>query len=510
MTMQPYTGPVEGVLRSDELEVLRDLMAVVEAAEDKPVKLTKSGVPPKPLWSGINDRLLWQDPKGVLHDWDEVDQVRFVYLLAVQLGLVLHDVERNVLAWPGAERFFLASPMRRAAMLRAAYVELQDWDERYDARNEHGHRLHFGQTFRRDFLLGPDELRRAVFAVLATAQPDQWYTADELAITLTAEEPSLLVAEDDDPPDVDEGAAHPEVLRFVNYWLVQIAARFGWVHLARTPEVSIDQPATRLFQATPLLAELLTGDPIAWGGEGPDPARRPHVIQPNGDVVLYRDVADPGDEFLLRRLADLSAGPRGWDEPVVTYTLTLESLQRAAAAGVNRDAIDERLLGLCQQDVPPNVGALFSDAFGAIERRAVVSGGYTAVELEGVDEVARDALAAIGIPVYGATALVPNDRWEAFVRVLGFEPTEGFEYPSAEPLARVRQTLIHMEWPVLPLAARDLLEALGVKGDPMQAPLNADVVRDLGAGWTVRSVAEALRLIADDELPAWLAAGLDR
>ncbi len=57
--LQVYKGELEGILRGDPDEILRELVGVVDAARDKAVKLTKAGIPPKPLWSAINERLLW-------------------------------------------------------------------------------------------------------------------------------------------------------------------------------------------------------------------------------------------------------------------------------------------------------------------------------------------------------------------------------------------------------------------------------------------------------------------
>jgi hypothetical protein len=149
-TLPAYDGPVEAPLRSSPDEILRELIGVIEAAQDKSIKLTKSGIPPKPLWAAVNDRLIWQDPKSVLYDWDEVDQIRFVYSLAARLLLVQPDGERELTVGPGADAFFFAAPSRRAQMLLNAYVDVVDWDERCDARNDQGHRYNFGQTFRRD------------------------------------------------------------------------------------------------------------------------------------------------------------------------------------------------------------------------------------------------------------------------------------------------------------------------------------------------------------------------
>jgi hypothetical protein len=204
-----YRGPVEGMLRSNDSEILRELLGVIEATRDKNIKLTKSGIPPKPLWSAINERLLWQDPKSVLYDWDEVDQVRFVYSLAEHLMLVHRGQERVLGVGPGADQFFLALPTRRAEMLMRAYMATEAWDERCDARNEQGHRHNFGQTFRRDFLRSILALREVLIAVVATAPVEEWVLAASLATSISAAEPAMLISEDDEVPEVEEGEADP-------------------------------------------------------------------------------------------------------------------------------------------------------------------------------------------------------------------------------------------------------------------------------------------------------------
>src|SRR5699024_7592593 len=163
-------------------EILRDLVSVVEAALGRAFRLTKGGLPPKPLWSAINDRLLWQDPASILDDWDEVDQIRFIYSLAMQLDLIQVDMDRHIFLGVGADRFFFASPTRRAAMLMRAWLQIVDWDERCDARNEYGHRYHFGQTFRRDFTISTTDLRTEVLNALRGEKEGVWFRAQELAL----------------------------------------------------------------------------------------------------------------------------------------------------------------------------------------------------------------------------------------------------------------------------------------------------------------------------------------
>src|SRR5699024_4546143 len=109
------------------------------------------------------------------------------------------DLDRNIFVGVGADRFFFASPTRRASMLLRAWMEIENWDERCDARNEYGHRYHFGQTFRRDFTVVAPELRGEVIAALRGEQPGKWFRATDLAFRLNHQAPNLLVADGDAP-----------------------------------------------------------------------------------------------------------------------------------------------------------------------------------------------------------------------------------------------------------------------------------------------------------------------
>lgn len=498
MSFSPYKGAVESVLRSDDSEILRDLIAVVDAVLEKPTRLTKSGLPPKPLWVAINDRLLWQDPRSVLDDWDEVDQVRLMYALAIRLGLVQRDHEGNIALGVGADRFFLSSPTRRAAMLLRAWVDVDDWDERCDARNEQGHRHHFGRAYRRDFALTPNEVRAAVVNTLRDQVPGVWLRASDLARSLSRTQPQLLLSEDE-VPEIPESGADEEISRFTHYWLYQ-AARFGWVDLAR---VGDNSPANgdRVFALTPLFSRLTSAGTFLPKDEDDWKKKKPFRMGPNDSVVLHRAHADIGDEYLLRRLADPANYP-SWDDESPVWHLTQESLENAGRTLMNVDAVAKRLLSRFSEGPSSTLAQLVEEHLGALSPN-VLTVGMTAVELESLGPLEVASIRRAGFTVIGSMALIPWDRWEEYTRLFG-EPDEGFEYPTEEPLANVRKSSIELVWPVMPLAGRDLLIALGVSGEPLQAALDEDVIAKLGDEWTTASVAESLRVLCDDDLPGWL------
>ena len=497
MSFSAYKGTIESVLRSDDGEILRDLIAVVAAVLERPVRLTKSGLPPKPLWTAINDRLLWQDPRSVLDDWDEVDQVRLIYTLALQLGLIQRDHEGNMVIGVGADRFFFSSPTRRAAMLLRAWVEVDDWDERCDARNEQGHRHHFGRAYRRDFALTPSEVRVAVVNVLRELPAGKWVFARDLAVELTRSTPNLLISEDEVPEIPDEGA-DPEILRFTDYWLYQ-AARFGWVDLARAGDGAAQ--GERVFAPTPLLERLISGNGFLAADEEHWRTQRPFEVRSAGEIVVDRALADMGDIFLLHRICAPESYP-SWDDALAQWTVTETSLRAARETLLNVDAVRERLLERGAGKGLPALTKLVDAHLGA-RAENVLALGMTAIELGALGALEIAAVRKAGFEVIGTTAIIPWDHWEEYVRLFG-EPDDGFEYPTEEPLANVRKSSLELVWPVLPMAGRDLLLALDVSGSPPQAPLDEDVVQGLGAPWTTAAVAESLRVLCDDDLPGWL------
>ncbi len=502
-----YEGEVEGVLRSNAEEILQELVGVIEAAQDKSIRLTKSGIPPKPLWGAVNERLLWKDPKSILYDWDEVDQVRFIYSLAMELCLVQPNDERVLDVGPGADQFYLAAPHARSAMLLRAYLDVTDWDERCDARNDHGHRHNFGQTFRRDFLRSTREVRDSVIDGLQKAHAKKWTLAEDLAVATTVAYPDLLISEDDDVPVTPEGEADTEVARLVGYWLV-LAARFGWVDLARTP-ADEDAAGQRVFRITPLGRWILAGTPSNVPKELiSEVAEEPFVIQPNGDIVFYRNESEIGDEYLVRRIASDLLCP-DWAEPVATYHATPDSVRRALETGLDPDVLQGRLIDRSRTEIPPTFRALLDDALRHLGK-VVVAQGLSVVELAKPTKKLLKALAKAEFSVFDKLAIVPWRRWHEFVAILGTDIDEGFRYPSEEPLGKFSGQKLELEWPVLPMIARDLFDTAGVEGDP---PVIDFAEAKLGAlaaeGWTPRAIAEAVTPITAGVLPKWLQGELD-
>jgi hypothetical protein len=502
--MIPWTGPFESVLHGSNDDLLRELLGAMDSVRDGSIKLTKSGIPPKPLWSSLNDRLLWQDPRSVLFDWDEVDQIRFIYSLASELKIIQPDEERVLRAGPGADPFFLASPIRRGRMLARAYVNISDWDERCDARNNQGHRHNFGQTFRRDFRVDVHDVRRALLSALSKLPTGDWYQADTLAILLTEEHPEMLVSEDDDVPPIYPGEPEPEIRRLVNYW-VFLAARFGWVDLARTPETEEIGSGQRLVKLNAHGLDVLTSDRDDRHDEFQARmlAQRPFATIPTGEIVVYRHEGDFSDEYLARRVAEDVPVP-SWDEPTLTCRVSRQSIQYGVRYGADPDVIRERLLSRARTEVPRTVQQMFDDSLPD-DAEVFIQTGYSAVELAAETSAeTRQKLIEAGFDIFEMTAIVPSPRWTVFCSLLGGEPDEAFDYPinPDEPLASFDGSKLVMRWPVLPLAHSELLALIGLSGQPLTCTISEETLAHLlRFGWPARAVAEALSTLTSGDLP---------
>lgn len=495
-----HDGPVSTPLAGSRRELLEELCGVVEAVQEKDHALTRTGIPPKPLWNAINERLHWKDPESLLHDWDECDQVRLLYSLADTLRLIEKDEEGILRVGAGADQFFTAAPIVRGRMLMRAWIELVDWDERCDARDGEGYRHNFGRFFRRDFLRSPDELRRTLIACLSAAPDDAWVTGRSLAVLLTEADSALLIPEDHPAPIVRPGRADPEIARLADY-LLFLAVRFGWVSLARIADDTLDGPDARIFRLTDFGRFVLRADAAE---DEPLPERRPFILDASRDITVLRHEADFGDEYLVRRVAE--ATPTSWAEPAVTYRLSAASVGRALENGLDPALIDRRVLQRARTPVPDTLSVLFADALRARGACSIVR-GLTAIELPAPVMVSvRDALEAAGLHVVSPTlVLVPWHAWDALCDALGDEPREGFRYPAEEPLARVNGDAFQLEWAGLPIAARDLLDALELDGERDCATLDAETLARLeNSGWPRAAVALALVALTGGLLPRLL------
>ena len=487
-----FDGKVQARFQATDQEILQDLMAVIDAVRLKPVRLTKSGIPPKPLWGALNQRLVWRDPASILHDWEEVDQVRFVYRLASNLDLVRPDSDGWLEIGPGADQFFLSAPVERAAMLMAAHHAIEDWDERCDARDEEGHRYNFGQAFRRDFVHDVFELRAAAWSCVELVPPG-WVETTYLAKKLSDEIPALLLSEVCEPTPLNDEGIDPEKLRFVNYWLT-LCARFGWADIARAPGDDANQ---RLCRWTPLGLELVHGK--SWNPQ----ATKPVSVDESLLVTIARDGSQVTDRYVADRLG---TKVKTKDESILgIYQLTPDTVSEAADNGADLASEIAWLASRSESALPEGLTELTKRILSERAEVRVVQ-NVTAVELDTEAMDVKRRLESDGFLHSADLVVSAGRRVPALLAAVGGDPVEGFSYPPEEPLAVWKAgTTLQLAFSALPLQQRTLLLHLGVEGDPPKVTLTTDLLADLKKdGWTAEGLDLALKGLTHKKLPGKL------
>jgi hypothetical protein len=479
-----YEGEVEAVFEAAERELLEDLFAVVEAVNLKPVRLTKSGIPPKPLWAAINQRLVWKDPPSVLHDWDEVDQVRLAYSLSMQLDLIRPNGELWLETGPGADGFFTVSPARRARLVRRAYLAVLDWDERCDARNQEGSRHNFGRAYRRDFVHDVVAMREVLLGGLARFPVRGWVRLQALAWQLSEEVPDLLLSEVCPPAEVDEEGLDPEKLRFLSYWFT-LLGRFGWVDMAQM----VGEPAKsgRLCRLTPLGAALVHGVPYTA------PAEPPLGVGVDGRFTLPSRPSVAA-RYVVRALGRVVSGGRSRRS---TYQLDPGSLGDAVARGCDLARLRAWLLERAEP-LPSEVAGWLEAALGPPAAVRLVASA-AAVEVDPADTERVRALEQAGFRVVEGLAVADHLALPALYEAVGGEPFEGFDYPPDEPLGMWKSgPTFHLFYSELPLQHRELLVALEPEGDPPALRFTREKLARLAErGWTLDGLVQALTTLAE-------------
>lgn len=495
---------VEGILLGSEDDLLVELLGVIEATRQRPMKMTRHGIPPKPYWNAINERIIWADPSSIVQGWDEVDQIRMLFQTAWALGLLAIDEEGTLYEGPNAESFFLASRLERASSLLRAFVRMKQWDERCDARNEEGYRYHFGRTFRRDFVLDTADLRLAILEGIEKEKGKGWQSVHVLAETVYCSTPNIVSVEDKTSP-FDAAHTRAEITRLVGYWLF-IASRLGVVDLARTPGEG-DPDERRLFRVTALGDEIL---PHGWVGtealRDDRQDRRPWLIQPTLDVLYYRADGDIGDEYLLRRICAIAPPPKLF-EPTASYKIDKVQLEQALELGMDPLTVQHLIFDRSRAAVPQTVQILLDDALRA-GHPVTIQRGLTLLEFAELSDELAAKLSEAGFHIARPFVIVPPHGWTAFVELYGREPTEAFLYPSEYELAKLKGDRFSLLWEHPPLTSRDLLVELDAAQSDKGVELNAAKLKELAAaGFPKAAVADALLPLTGGALPKSLKLG---
>jgi hypothetical protein len=378
-------------------------------------------------------------------------------------------------------------------MLLLAYLNLPEWDERCDARNDEGHRFNFGRAFRRDFIRTPRFVRETVFSRLRR-MPDGWVSSTQLAKDLTDSHPDLLISEVCDLPALNEEGIDAEKLRFLSYWLA-LLARFGWVDIGRAID---DGLAWRTCRLTDLGRQLIRAE------RTPPAPRKAVLVEEDSRLFIRADEGQVSDCFAARRLAAGNEVTLDDDDDdfIRGYRVSRESIADAASAGVDVAAALAWITRHAHPDPPSQVTAWVEEELEQRDRVRITS-NLAGVEYPDSSPPA-EALAEVGLRPIGDLVLVPGHRQPDLYEAIGFEPKESFEYPWEEPLAEWQPgPVLQLFYEKLPMIHRELLELLEPEGEPPSVALDAvRLKRAIEQGWTVETVVKALSQLTAKKLPA--------
>ena len=261
------------------------------------------------------------------------------------------------------------------------------------------------------------------------------------------------------------------------------------------PAVAIDYPdtATAIAQVTALAGEL-SGDPLAFPGEGRGPASRP---APAGRAMTKPPATgprpSPGKGGGGTIAPDARLLVQALRDPASTASLTAAdwtALLAIARAEQLIGTLAHRLHGL---DLPPRVATLLAAARASAEeqrraalweaemaRRALAPLGVPVVLLKGTAFVAAGLAAGVGRSIGDLDILVPRaalDRVEAALLGAGWEWVKPDPYDDAyyrdhmhelPPLIhQTRDRMIDVHHTILPLTARPTPDAEAMIADSL-------------------------------------------
>jgi hypothetical protein len=487
-----YKGKVEAEYVVSEIEILSDLFAAVVAVSLKPVNLTKSGIPPKPFWNALNQRLKWPDPSDILYDWEEIDQVRLIYLLAAELDLVRPDEGGWLEPGPGGDQFFFADNFEQAGLLLRAYLNVFGWDERCDARNRSGNRYNFGKAYRRDFIFDVQDMRKALWENTLSFT-NKWSNTTLMARKTSLESPALLLSEVSPDAVCDETGLDKEKQRLVDFWLTMLS-RFGWADMARGV---VDGQPVRLCRLNALGLALVTGRSSRKAGRS--------------SLLLGEEMTQPltsegpiGLRYLALRLGQIQP-TKAFNNGKINLNIT--HLKKATSKGFDGERA-------CQWLVDNVEGKGKETLMDWQENLAAERGPFrllhNSVALEFTDNIKpyQKRLKAAEISLSDRFAVASGERVPALLRAVSGEPEEGFDYSPDEPLAVLLEgPVLQMYYEALPIMHRDLLSILEMTGDPPSALLDKGRLNDLKkVGWNAEGLCQAITQLTGQPVPSGISA----
>lgn len=520
LDLQPLAqqGRAEFVRRPGE--VLLHLVAFTQAlSRVGPLALSAKGLRAKPAVAKLAKALGWKETPTEQSPTPLPNALGFYLSLFEAAGLLVMDPTGRTLMLQQAQvAELLAQPYTEQAKRWAqAYRRLHQWVE-YVPPQVYLYGDHE--------LVGPSKfnaLRAALLLGLAALpEPTAWYRLEDLSDALydrigpyfSLGYRSHFYPPYQTPPEKVpmlraqwEREQHAHWREREHAWIAHAIAgplfHLGLVELGYAPgERAILPNGFRLTEA----GRAATGGLFRTEAH-PAPALMPAqpcvVVQPNFDVIVYLDSADPKQLGFIERIAER----RQLGNATAVYRLTREATYQALESGVTADALIATLQASSRHPLPDSVARTLTDWAARRERLSV---HLNASVLEFESQAARDAALTAG-QVRGITV------GERFVQVEslagGFRPGSTIAYEPALPKCLTASETGEI---VIDPNARDLLingELTGycepLPADAYRWRITGESIRQASVrGWTAKEILSRLARRTRHPLPPILACAI--
>jgi hypothetical protein len=496
LPLSPAPGPEQGAWKRPQEVALR-LVTVAEALRSLgEMKLTTKLRPGKPLLTKLGkltgfDSSVGADPHAPLEE-----PALFFFRMLDALGLIGPPDQQNVSLHPSVDQLFEQSYELQALTWFRGYRGLTGWQESESPEV-------YEST---EILFYPGKLNalRAGLLVSFAALPDPevWYGVADLCGVLferlgdyyTLSSGYYYSSYERDPKQARQRRRTTwdcGIAPWIRGAIFGPLYHLGFLEIARAGE----GPAGELFRLTPLgrvlvrrsFHRLPPGDPDLRSIQPADDVRC-WLVQPNFDVIVYLDRAQPSRLAGLSRIAERQPSEGG----AALYRITRESVYAALESGLSAEQVIEALDTGAERGVPDTVQRAIRDWSGKHDRLAI---HRDALLLEYATTEQRDAdlhrLTGTGV---GDRFLLVSRQTSGRPRIVLSRIVDYSEPPPACLDVADDGTV------TLRRDRADLLvpSELGVWADPMEPGTTwritaGSVQRAVGGGWTPERILQQLR-----------------
>jgi hypothetical protein len=516
LAIKPVAQEAAGWVRRPG-EVLLRLVALVQALRDVGgIALSAKGLRAKPAVAKLAKALGWNEEPATPAPTALADPLGFYLSLWEAAGLLR--------AAPGTLLLMVDEPRAQAVLAQPFAEQAGQWARAYAAMHQWvEHVPEGGYVYGEHELLGPSKfttLRAALLLGLSALPEAQgWYRVEDLSDALYERigpvfslgyRRSFYAPYNTPSSEVAALRAawktkqHTTWRRCEQTWIAHAIAgplfHLGLVELAYAPGKHTGLP--NVFRLTEAGCAATGGAfrPEVRATPAPAQAEPCWVVQPNFDVILYLESANPAQLSFLERVAER----RQVSDVTAVYRLTREATYRALESGIAAEGLIQTLRDASRHPLPEGVVRTLADWAARRERLSIY---LNARVLEFASAAARDA-ALDGGQVKGMTV---GERYVLVSTLMrGFQPGATIVY---EPELPTCLSVSEAGEIAIDPARHDLLIAgeLAAYGEPVPTDehrwriTRASVRKAVEHGWTAQEILSRLAGRTPHPLPRILA-----